>query len=136
MKSKPYHTYSFEKLEVWQLARVFRNEVYRLSKKFPKSEMFGLTGQIRRAASSIVDNTAEGSGKATSIEKARYTNMAYSSAMETINHLIGAFDLDYIEEAEYETMRIQIDEIINKLNRLYHYQIKREKSLKTQIKRG
>jgi len=49
------HIYSFEKLDVWQKARFFRKNVYILTKKFPKEEIFGLTSQIKRSASSIGD---------------------------------------------------------------------------------
>jgi hypothetical protein len=57
------HIYSFEKLEVWQLARQFRKDIYIITKGFPADEKFGFTSQLRRAASSIGDNIAEGTGK-------------------------------------------------------------------------
>lgn len=63
------HTYSFEKLETWQKARIFRKEVYLLTKKFPKEETFGLTSQIKRSASSIADCLAEGSARITPKER-------------------------------------------------------------------
>jgi len=53
------YTYLFEKLEVWQLARKFRKDIYGLVNQFPKEEQFGLTSQIKRSASSIGDNIAE-----------------------------------------------------------------------------
>lgn len=117
------HSYSFEKLEVWQLARIFRMEIYKLSNLFPKTEQFGLVSQIRRSASSIGDCLAEGSGKITSKDKAHYTNIAYSSALETLNHLIGALDLNYINESEYLNFRLKIEEITNKLNSLRKAQL-------------
>lgn len=85
-----FYTYSFEKLEVWQLARVFRKDMYLVTKNFPGEEKFGLTSQIRRAASSITVNLAEGSGRASTMDKAHFTNMAITSALEVIDHLIGA----------------------------------------------
>jgi len=133
MSQKEYYTYSFEKLEVWQLARQLRKTIYELTKEFPKEELFGLTSQIRRSTNSISDNLAEGSGRATNFDKARFTNTSYSSALETINHLVGAFDLDYIDKDYYTRLRIQLDEIINKLNSLYRYQLKDEQSLKDRI---
>jgi len=54
------HTYSFEKLETWQKARIFRKEIYLLVKKLPKEEVFGLVSQIKRSSSSIGDCLAEG----------------------------------------------------------------------------
>jgi four helix bundle protein len=92
------YIYSFEKLEVWQLARTFRKSIYLLTPKFPKEETFGLISQIKRSVSSIGACLAEGSGKITMKDKAHYTNMAYTTTLETLNHLIAAMDLDYISE--------------------------------------
>lgn len=112
------HIYSFEKLETWQKARIFRKEIYLLTKKFPKEELFGLVSQIKRSASSIGDCLAEGSARITSKDKAHFVTMSYASAIETVNHLIGAFDLDLITEEEYRYFRVKLDEIANKLNAL------------------
>jgi len=112
------HIYSFEKLETWQKARIFRKEIYLLTKKFPKEELFGLVSQIKRSASSIGDCLAEGSARITSKDKAHFVTMSYASAIETVNHLIGAFDLDLITEEEYRYFRVKPDEIANKLNAL------------------
>ncbi|TCC92246.1 four helix bundle protein [Pedobacter frigiditerrae] len=112
------HTYSFEKLETWQKARIFRKEIYLLVKKFPKEEIFGLTSQIKRSSSSIGDCLAEGSARITSKDKAHFITMSYSSTIETINHIIGAYDLEYIDENEYISFRLKLDEITNKLNAL------------------
>lgn len=112
------HIYSFEKLETWQKARVFRKEIYALVRNFPKEETFGLTSQIKRSASSIGDCLAEGSARITPKDKTHFINMAYSSAIETINHIIGAFDLEYINIDEYTAFRLKLDELTNKLNAL------------------
>jgi len=112
------HIYSFEKLETWQKARVFRKEIYLLTKKFPKEELFGLISQIKRSASSIGDCLAEGSARITSKDKAHFVTMSYASAIETVNHLVGAFDLEFITEEEYKYFRVKLDEIANKLNAL------------------
>lgn len=104
------HIYSFEKLETWQKARLFRREIYML--------IFGLSSQIKRSAASIGDCLAEGSARITSKDKAHFITMSYSSAIETVNHLIGAFDLEFITEEEYVYFRLKLDEIANKLNAL------------------
>lgn len=126
-----YHTYSFEKLDVWQNSRKFRKRVYELTKSFPREELFGLTVQIRKSAGSICSNLAEGSGRASDRDTAHFTNIAYSSALETIDHAITSFDLGYITKAEYTELRQSLDQIINKLNSLYRYQIKRGGNLRT-----
>lgn len=101
--------------------------------KIPKEEFFGLTSQLRRSTNSISDNLAEGSGRATSSDKARFRNMSYSSSLETTNHLIGAYDLGYLDEESYNHTRQKMNEIINKLNSIYRYQLKNEQNLKDQI---
>jgi len=117
------HIYSFEKLEVWKLSMSFRKDIYHLAKKFPKDETFGLTSQIRRSASSIGACLAEGSGKITSKDKAHYTNMAYATTLETLNHLIAATDLDYINQDDYLLCRTQIENITVKLTNLRNSQL-------------
>lgn len=112
------YTYSFEKLETWQKARIFRKEIYLLVRKFPKEEMFGLTSQIKRSSSSIGDCLAEGSARITSKDKAHFITMSYSSAIETVNHIIGALDLEFINQEEYKYFRLKLDELTNKLNSL------------------
>jgi four helix bundle protein len=117
------YTYSFEKLEVWQLARAFRKSIYLLTATFPKEETFGLISQIKRSVSSIGACLAEGSGKITQKDKAHYTNMAYTTTLETLNHLIAAMDLDYITEEEYLLCRSKIETITIKLSALRNSQI-------------
>ena len=128
-----HHTYSFENLEVWQLARKMRVEIYKLTYKFPKEEQFNLTSQLRRAIGSVSANLVEGSGRATDKDKAYFTNTAYSSALESLDHLIAAYDLKFIDENEYLTFRFKLDELINKLNAYYKYQVARNSNLKEQI---
>ena len=117
------HIYSFEKLEVWQISRSFRKEIYKLTLNFPKEETFGLTSQIKRSVSSIGSCLAEGSGKITSKDKAHYTNMAYTTTLETLNHLIAAMDLDYITEEQYLLQRSNIEKLTIKLSGLRKSQL-------------
>ena len=83
---------------------------------------------------SISVNLAEGSGRASSNDKAHYTNMSYTSALEVIDHLIGVYDLNYISEEAYVSLRQDLDHIINKLNALYKYQINQKSGLKSHLK--
>lgn len=132
--SAEFYTYSFEKLEVWQLARIFKKEMYLMTQGFPKEEQYGYISQIRRASSSITVNLAEGSGRASNTDKANFTNISISSALEVIDHLIGCFDLGYISQESYIESRQQLDLIISKLNALYKYQLNQERSLKLKMK--
>jgi four helix bundle protein len=134
MGRKKYYTYSFEKLEVWQLAREIRNQIYELTRSYPDHEKYGVTSQIRRSVNSITDNIAEGAGRASHADRAHFTNIAYSSALESINQLICCYDQQYISVEIYERMRISFDELINKLNSYYRYQLNDGRSLKGQLK--
>ena len=125
-----YHIYSFEKLDVYKLARIFKIDIRKISMDFPKSERYELTSQLRRSADSISANIAEGSGRASNFDQAHFTNISYSSAMETIDHLNTAIDMEYIDKMTYEKTRLQIDEISNKLNSLYKYQLGNKETLK------
>ncbi|MDH3381697.1 MAG: four helix bundle protein [Flavobacteriaceae bacterium] len=128
-----YHIYSFEKLEVYQLARKFKIEIKLMSQLFPKEERFELVSQINRASASISANLAEGSGRSSNFDQAHFSNMSFSSALETIDHLNTALDLKYINENIYTDFRVQLDAIINKLNALYKYQINNQETLKKKV---
>lgn len=129
-----FYTYSFEKLDVYQLARKFRVDIKKLTMSFPADEKFELTSQIRRSSSSIATNLAEGSGRASLKDQAYFTNISFSSALETIDHLTYALDMEYIAMELYSELRIRLDSIIYKLNSLYKYQLGSEQDLKTKFK--
>ncbi len=110
--------YSFEKLEAWVLAKDLTKQVYLLTKKFPNEEIYGLTSQIRRASISICSNLAEGSGRTSKIDFARFIQIAYGSMMELLNQLIIAEELEYIQKDELVKIREQIDQISLRLTAL------------------
>ncbi|HEY1080747.1 MAG TPA: four helix bundle protein, partial [Prosthecobacter sp.] len=85
--------FPFEKLEVWQDARRLVGAVYQETKDFPKSELYGMTSQINRAAVSVANNLAEGAARASMKDQAHFSNQAYGSLMETASDLIIATDL-------------------------------------------
>jgi four helix bundle protein len=132
--SKEFHTQGFEKLEVWQLARQVRFEIYQMTVLFPSDEKYGLTNQIRRSANSISDNIAEGSGRNTNSDKAYFINISYASCLEVINQLITAYDLSYINEDVYTQFRIKMDRLCNMLNAFYRFQINNNQDLKGKFK--
>lgn len=111
-------SFSFENLVVWQKSKDLAKDIYGATKFFPKEELYGLTSQLRRAAVSISSNLAEGTSRETSGDKARFSTIAYSSLMETLNHLIIAKELNYISESDYLILRKQIEEIGRMLNAL------------------
>lgn len=88
---------SFQDLIVWQKAHRFVLAMYKTSALFPKSEMYGLVSQVRRAAVSIPANIAEGFKKKSRADKARYLNIAQGSLEESRYYLILANDLGYCD---------------------------------------
>ena len=92
---------NYEDLEVWQKAHALTILLYRITERFPRAEMFGLTSQIRRAACSIGANLAEGCGRWGEAEMARYVQIAMGSASELHNHLRLSRDLEFMDQDDY-----------------------------------
>ncbi|MCP9749920.1 four helix bundle protein [Ferruginibacter sp. HRS2-29] len=101
--------YSFEKLECWQHARLLAGWVYKITEKFPSAERFGLMSQMQRAAISIASNIAEGTSRKTSKGPARFSTIAYSSAVELLNQLIISNDLHFVSGEHFEEGRKLIE---------------------------
>ena len=95
---------NYEDLEVWRKAHSLTLRLYRLTEIFPRSELFGLTSQIRRASGSIGANLAGGCGRWGDVELARYVQIAMRSASELQNHLRLAKDLDFMGPADYTSL--------------------------------
>jgi four helix bundle protein len=106
----------FRKLKVWEKAHHFTLQVYRISKTFPSEERFGLTVQLRRAAVSIPTNIAEGCGRGSDRELARFMSIAAGSASEVEYHLLLACDLTYIQDERHREPNQQVNEIKRMLN--------------------
>jgi four helix bundle protein len=98
----------FTDLLVWQKAHQFVLSIYKLSKRFPKEELFALTSQVRRASISVPANIAEGFKKRSRQEKARFMNIAQGSLEECHYYLILVKDLGY---GDTKTLLAQIEEI-------------------------
>lgn len=115
--------YSFEKLIVWQKSKQLAVIIYKTTKDFPKEELFGMTSQMRRCCVSIASNIAEGSGRNSPKDKARFTEIAYSSALELVNQTIISLELEYISDENDKTIRQELHDITYMLNGLYKSQI-------------
>lgn len=92
----------FRKLIVWQKAHQLVLLVYKLTDKFPKTEIYGLTSQLRRAAASVPANIAEGYGYGKRGQTGRFIDIAQGSLSEVEYFLILALDLNYIDQKEYD----------------------------------
>jgi four helix bundle protein len=104
---------SYEDLEVWQKAHRLVLDVYRLTRGFPKEEIYGLTSQVRRSSASVAANIVEGFRRPSKSDKARFYQMALASLDETHYHLRLANDLEY---GDTKGFRAQVDEIGRMLN--------------------
>ena len=109
-------TRSFEQLVVWQKAHQYVLSIYKITKQFPKEEIFGLTNQMRRAVVSITANIAEGYIRIGLKDKLHFFNISQGSLEETRNFIILSKDLEYISIEEKETLSNQAEEISRMLN--------------------
>lgn len=100
----------FRDLHVWCKAHEFALQTYRLTAKFPKQEQFALTSQIRRAATSIPANIAEGCGRRSDADFARFLQVAMGSACELEYHFLLACDLGFVTQTEYQKFSKQLIE--------------------------
>ena len=103
-------------MQVWQVARELRTELYRLAKLLPDFEKFGLASQIRRAASSVTANIAEGFGRFGYQENAQMCRQARGSLYELRDHLTTCVDQGYIGAAEGErldTLASRVGQLLN-----------------------
>ena len=106
----------FRKLKVWEKAHHFTLQVYRITKNFPSDERFGLTIQLRRAAASVPTNIAEGCGRDSERELARFMSIAAGSASEAEYQLLLACDLNYIQDETHRELNQQVNEVKRMLN--------------------
>ena len=111
MQTAKSRSRSYQDLEVWKLAINLVKEVYQITTKFPSSENFGLTNQIRRAAVSIPSNIAEGQGRNSSKEFRQFLGIAMGSMAELETQLIIATEIDYMTSFELERFQSSIDTI-------------------------
>jgi four helix bundle protein len=107
-------TKTFESLIMWQEAHKITLFVYKLTKLFPKEELFGLTSQFRRAVVSISANIAEGYKKRGPADKLRFMNISQGSLEECRYYAILSKDLGYISELE----KSELEEVISKTSYL------------------
>ncbi len=101
----------FKELEVWSKSHELTVLVYRLTHNFPREEVYGLTSQLRRSAASIAANIAEGCGRRSDRELARFLQIARGSASETEYHLLLAKDLGFLKECTFRDVQQKVFEI-------------------------
>lgn len=114
---------NFRKLNIWKYSVELATEVYEVTTQLPKSELYGLTSQIRRSVVSISSNIAEGAGRQSQKEFIQFLNIAKGSSYELETQLLISKNLEYISEEEYQILENKLIKIqkmtfalINKLN--------------------
>jgi len=101
----------FKALKVWQKAHQLVLDVYNATQGFPPDERFGLAAHLRKSATSIPSNIAEGCGRHTETDLARFLSIAAGSAAETEYQLLLARDLDYLSDAQHGGLDNQVNEV-------------------------
>lgn len=102
---------NYKDLKFWSTAHQFTLDVYQVTKSFPKEEVFGLTGQLRRAVSSIAANIAEGFGRSTQGDFTKFLQISLGPANESEYFLILGNDLTYMAKSEFDNSYRQVNEI-------------------------
>ena len=105
---------SYEDLEIYKQSYILALDIYKITKKFPKDELYSLTSQIRRASTSITLNIVEGYGRLSKEEFKRFLKISLGSTNETKTLLMFSKDLNYINEKEYKDIKNKY-EILSKM---------------------
>ncbi len=108
--------HNFKKLEIWKRSLDLVTEIYILTQVYPKEEIFGLTAQTRRAATSIPLNISEGSAKSSNKDFARFLEIAVGSSFELETALIVAYNLKYINNNVLEEKQAKVNELQRMIN--------------------
>ena len=108
--------FKFEKLNIWQMAMDFGEDINTLSDKFPEKEKFNLSSQIRRASDSIALNISEGSIGQSNPEQKRFIGYSIRSLAEVITCLYKAKRRNYIREDKFDTLYNEAFHLMNMMN--------------------
>ena len=101
----------FRQLKVWERAHQLVLAIYKATANFPKEELYGLTSQVRRAGLSIPANIAEGCGRNTDADFARFLQIAMGSACEAEYELLLCLDLGFVPQEEHKKLQELLEEV-------------------------
>ena len=107
--------FRFESLDIWKLAIEYADKLYNIADSFPQREIYGLGSQLRRAAVSISNNIAEGSGANTNKDFSCFLDISIKSALETVNILFFALLRKYISETKQKELYEEAEKLIRKI---------------------
>ena len=109
---------SYKELKVWQKATQLAIDIYQITQKFPKSEVYGLTTQIRRSVIAIPSNIAEGACRGHLAEYIQFLRVSFASGAELETQLIIAKEVGLLEEKVFDQINSQLSEVMRMLNSL------------------
>ncbi|MGB9071162.1 MAG: four helix bundle protein [Terriglobales bacterium] len=107
---------TYHDLKVWQDAMELTLKIYRMTRKFPAEEMYGLSAQLRRAAISVASNIAEAKGRSSDRELLQFLSHARGSLYEVQTQLQIAKSLSYLTETDHQSLAQQVDSVGRMLN--------------------
>lgn len=112
---------SFTELECWKEARSLKKEISVLAKTFPAHEKYDLVSQIKRSSRSVTANIAEGHGRFHYQGNIQFCRQARGSLTETLDHLITAFDEEYIDQSTLDQFQQKLEKCLKILNGFINY---------------
>ena len=98
-------------MSVWERAHLLALQTYKVTSTFPRDELYGLISQVRRACVSIPANIAEGCGRDGEAEFGRFLQIALGSASELEYHLLLAHDLNFLNDKDYDHLKVEVQEV-------------------------
>jgi len=121
------YQFTFEKLRLWQEAREWVRGIFGMVKSFPVEEKYGHSNQLTRSAVSVTANLAEGAGRTSAKDQAHFSQLAYSSLMESACLLLLAGDQGWVEADKLGQERQKIESLSNQINALRKAQLSRSR---------
>ncbi|MDP4011340.1 MAG: four helix bundle protein [Candidatus Roizmanbacteria bacterium] len=106
----------FRDIKVWQKSHNLTLQIYKITKQFPKEEIYSLTSQMRRAASSVTANIVEGFSRRSQKDQLHFYNISDASLAELRYHVLLSFDLGYIDKEHFQNLQSVINEVGKMLN--------------------
>ena len=113
--------FRFEKLEVWKESIDYAKNIYKLADALPRSELFGLNSQLKRAALSIPSNIAEGSGSSTTKDFSHFLDIAIKSTIETVSQLLFGREMGYFKDNDIKKLYEEAETLVKRIQSLKKY---------------
>jgi four helix bundle protein len=107
----------YKDLQFWKKSRQFSIDIYKLTQGFPKSEIYGITSQMRRSSISIPSNIAEGSSRPSNKDFSRFLDIATGSVYELDTQLSIAHELNYVDIESFEILNSQLTSIVQMMSK-------------------